>query len=563
MTMDIQRVLREFTSARTGRGVWDDHWERLARLMHVRRTGFTTTEVDGSRRTEEILDSTPVQARRALSTSVDGLLKPKTVQWSFVKPDDDALENDEEVQDWLRFVEKQMFKKIYEPKARFAQASGEVDDDLVTFGTGILGIDPAEGGSRLSFGSHHLKNAFIQVDAEGNVNGLFLVMWMTAQQAQDFFAKKGVGPGKKAGLALQEEGNNNKIEYVNVILPRTHFVLGQLGPKAMPIASLWIEVAEKELILESGKEEFPFAIPRWDTASGEKYGRSPAMIALPDANTLQAQGRTLLKAGQIAVLPPMFAPSNSIVGQAKLKSGWFTYYDLQAAVGQGIRQPIFPMQTGAGNIPIGREMQNDTRELVWAAFFKNILNLPVNGPQMTATEILERKEEFVRVVGPVFGKLEAEYLAPIIERVFAIMMRNGDFGVFREGLVDQDGQPVRVIPRQIVNRNVNFEFRSPVERVRKQIEAAAAMKTVEEITLVATSTGDPSVLDWIDRDKVAKKIDDANASDILLDRQAVDEIRDQRAQQQAAEAEKVDAERAVAAGSEVAGAIGALEGVAA
>lgn len=548
MPSDIERILNDFTDARGDRGTWESHWESLAKVMHPRRGGFTSQRAPGSRNNEDVLDSTPIQARRSLSTAIDGLLKPKTVKWVFVKPDDDGLDQDEEVQEWTRFVEDAMIKRIYEPKARFSGATGEVDDDLATFGTGVLSID--DGLRNLQFNSHHLKYTFLLTNEDGEISGLFRCRQFKARNAEAFFRKKDVTPGTVAQKALSEEHPNTMVEYVHVVLPREDRILGSLRPDQMPWASLWIEVSEKELIFEGGNQEFPFAIPRWETASGETYGRSPGMVALPDANTLQAQGRTLLKAGQFAVLPPIFAPNQSILGRPRLKSAGITYYDLQGTIGQGLRQPIFPLQTGS-QIPIGREMQNDTRELVWSAYFKNILNLPMDGPEMTATEIIERKEQFVRTIGPVFGRLESDYLSPIIERVFSIMFRNGEFGALREG-AGPDGQPLMTIPQQLIGKRVHFEFRSPVERIRKQIEAAAALKTIQETAVIAEATQDPSVWDNIDRDKAVRVIDEANASGILVPVNEVEARRQARAEQQQAEQEKADAERAIAAGAEVA-----------
>lgn len=38
----------------------------------------------------------------------------------------------------------------------------------------------------------------------------------------------------------------------------------------------------------------------------------------------------------------------------------------------------------------------DASDQLWVAFFRNVMRLPTEPPRMTATEILERKAEFVR-----------------------------------------------------------------------------------------------------------------------------------------------------------------------
>ena len=42
---------------------------------------------------------------------------------------------------------------------------------------------------------------------------------------------------------------------------------------------------------------------------------------------------------------------------------------------------------------------------------------------MTATEVLQRNEEKMRILGPVLGRLQSELLQPLILRV-SIMLRN-------------------------------------------------------------------------------------------------------------------------------------------
>ncbi|NKB59003.1 MAG: hypothetical protein GKS00_21970 [Alphaproteobacteria bacterium] len=540
------RMLERLERLKSDRQNWDSHFESLARVFLPRRLGFTSVRPEGERRTEELYDGTPQQAARGLAGALDGLLKPKTEAWVRTRVVDDALDNEEEVKDWLAFVDDRMLKAIYNPRARFQQASGEVDHDLAVLGTGALFIGEAQNLDRLTFASQSLAGLYLMVDADGMVNALYRTRRFTARQAQEFFVDRLGGTlGKTAGKAIEDKMPDKKLDYVHAVLPRREREGTRKDNRNLPFASIWIDVDDKTILHESGFHEFPFAVPRWDTLSGELYGRSPAMIALPDANTLQAQGETILMAGEYATLPPIFAPSDSIVGPSKLRPGRYTFYDLDAAVGQRLAQPIFPMQTGA-SIPIGREMQNDTRDQVWAAFFRNVLNLPNAGPQMTATEIIQRKEEFVRTIGPVFGRLESDYLAPIVERVFGIMLRAGSFGE---------------MPEMLAGADMRFEFRSPIERVRKQIEAAAALKSVEEIGLVAQATGDPGVLDFVDRDKVAKLIDEANGANILRSDREVAEMRQQRAQAEQAAAQAADAEKALTVGADVIEKAGLLDQV--
>src|SRR3546814_17982240 len=77
----------------------------------------------------------------------------------------------------------------------------------------------------------------------------------------------------------------------------------------------------------SGYHQMPYICPRWDTSSGEDYGRSPGMVALPDANTAQAIGETMLVAGQRAADPPILVPSDAFIDAPNTFPGGLGRYE--------------------------------------------------------------------------------------------------------------------------------------------------------------------------------------------------------------------------------------------
>ncbi|MHA1567555.1 MAG: portal protein, partial [Alphaproteobacteria bacterium] len=196
------------------------------------------------------------------------------------------------------------------------------------------------------------------------------------------------------------------------------------------------------------------------------------------------------------------------------------------------RRPLEPLITGA-NLPIGLDMENQRRDMIWAAFFRNVLQLPINAPQMTATEILERKEEFLRVIGPTFGRLESSYIAPIVNRAFGLMKRAGAFA-----------PP----PEILRGRRISFAFDSPVSQARKQIEALAVRGALEQAAPFINLN--PAAADLINSEDAVRAIFAANGADgLLLGEDALAQIRATKQVAQIAEAVG-DVVAAVADGSE-------------
>ena len=192
------------------------------------------------------------------------------------------------------------------------------------------------------------------------------------------------------------------------------------------------------------------------------------MIALPDSNTLQSMGETILVAGQRLADPPIMAPNDGAFQEVMTFPGGISYYDVETAAAVG-GNPFFPMISG-NNLPVTRDMQTDIRNQVASAFFKNILNLPQGGPQMTATEIIQRKDEFIREVGPVFGRFQTDYNEPTADRSFRMLFRLGAFGE---------------VPELLAQANIKFVFDLPVDKIKKQVQAAAASQWAMEVMQLA------------------------------------------------------------------------------
>jgi hypothetical protein len=478
----IDKLIKRWRRLEGDKGPYLSHCEDLARVMLSGRIGFTTTTVSGERRTDDIFDGTPMQAARGLANAIGGMLRPEGLPQIEIKAEDEGLNNLGEAKDWMAFAEERLKNSFNNPHARFRQASGEIDQDLVVLGTGVMYVGESQRRNRLLFQSLHLKDATPFFSEEGVPEGIFLRRNLPARQLEARFGRNKLSEKTRQIL---EKTPDEKVEVLHVILPREEARANALFARNLPFADLWIEVDAKHELSVGGFHEFPFIIPRWDTTSGEDSGRSPGMIALPDSDTLQAMGETILIAGQRAADPPLMAPNDGSFDSLNTFPGGISYYDVETAVAMR-GNPFFSLESGT-NLPITRDMQQDTRQQVLNAFFKNILNLPVDGPDMTATEIIARKEEFMREVGPVFGRLETDYTAPMVERAFMIMLRAGAF---------------LPIPEALSEQNIRFEYDSPVKRIRQQIEATAASRWAQEMIVLGEVK--PGAIDLINEDELGR-----------------------------------------------------------
>ena len=83
---------------------------------------------------------------------------------------------------------------------------------------------------------------------------------------------------------------------------------------------------------------------------------------------------------------------------------------------------------------------------------------------MTATEVVQRNEEKMRILGPVLGRLQSELLQPMIIRIFNIMLRN-------KLLPDA--------PEILLNQEIDVEYVSPMAQAQRGQELSSIVRGLE------------------------------------------------------------------------------------
>jgi len=185
-------------------------------------------------------------------------------------------------------------------------------------------------------------------------------------------------------------------------------------------------------------------------------GRSPAMVALPDVKMINLMSKTIIQAAQKMIDPPLLVPDDGFLLPIRTQPGGLNFYR------SGSRDTITPLQTGA-NIPIGLNMEEQRRAAIRTAFFVDQL-LSGNQPNMTATEVIQRQEERMRVIGPVLGRLMNEMLRPLIDRAFALMLR---------------ADTLAVPPEILQGMDIDIEYVSPLARAQKSSSVNGVMRALE------------------------------------------------------------------------------------
>ena len=437
-------------------------WQEIADNFYPERADFTVSRELGEEFADNLDTSYPLLARRDLGNQIGGMLRPTNKEWfKIIKRYDDNL--DTAGQQWLEWAAKIQKRAMYDPVAMFTRATKEADHDWAAFGSPVLSLRMNYNTNALLYRCWHLRDCAWKEDSTGKIGTVYRKWKPDALTLSQIFGNKnGNLPATRNGIHRKVEEALKKDPYkeFNVyhceIPSATYDCDTDWGDK--PLVSVYYDVDNNHIMEEVGIYEGEYVIPRWQTVSGSQYAFSPATTAaLPDARLIQAVASVLLDASEKIVDPPMVAVQEAIRSDISIYAGGITWVD--ADYDERLGEVLREMHQG-GNLPVGFEMQADTRAMIGEAFFLNKLALPAPVPGMTAYEAGERVAEYIRQALPLFEPMETEYNGALCEKTFNILMANGAFGSPQN------------MPESLHGSDISFQFESPmrdaVERVKGQ-----------------------------------------------------------------------------------------------
>ena len=446
-------------------------FQEVADNFYVERADFTVSRNLGDEFADHLTTSFPIIARRDLGNAFSGMLRPRDTEWFFMSLMRDDKE-DNAAKRWLQAKTRVQRRAMYERGANFTRATKEGDHDYATFGQCAISTELNRAGTSLLYRNWHLRDVAWRENAEGKIDEIHRRWRPTVLDLARMFGDEKLHPSAKE--TLQKEPYT-LIQVRHVVMPSDAYdLLGDAKRRNTKFVSIYVDVDNQHIIEESGAHNPIYTIPRWQTVSGSQYAYSPAVVAaLPDARLIQAMTLSLLEAGEKSTNPPMVATQEVVRSDVQLFSGGITWVDAEydERLGEVLR-PISQDFTGAA---LGGELAREIRNMIAEAFFLNKLTLPPSDRDMTAFEVSQRIQEFIRNALPLFEPMELDYNGELCEITADVLLRNGAFG------------PIDEMPQSIRGQDFQFKFESPlhqaIERQKGQhfLEAKQMLREAAEL----------------------------------------------------------------------------------
>lgn len=443
------------------------YWQNIAEMFYPERADFITSRHPGHEPAEGLATSIPLMVRRDLGDSLGSMLRPSSKPWFHPRVDKWDLVGSE-ARAWLEMAEERQRRAMYHKDTGFSRAVKEADHDFATFGQAVIQISVNRRANGMLYRCWHLRDVAWMENAAGRIDCVYRRWRPHAVDLKRMFPET----ISKEVSDICTQRPYEQVDVLHIILPADMYQPGERT--RYPWYSIHVEKKTKKILEAVNIPQNEYTIARWQTVSGSQYAYSPAVVvAMADARTLQEMTTTLLEAGEKAVTPPLLGVQGALRSDVNVMAGGITWvdYEYDERLGEVLR----PLTQDMRGIPLGLDMSRDLRQQLAEAFYINKLSLPpLTDGEMTAYEVSQRTQEYIRHAMPLFEPIETEYNAPLCDTTFSVLLRFGVFG------------PAYEIPRELQGREIEFTFESPLHDA---IERAKGQRFLEATSLVSTAVG--------------------------------------------------------------------------
>jgi hypothetical protein len=517
-TTPRQRLLARKNALWSERSSWLSHWQEISDYI-LPRAGryFVTDRNRGDKRNRNIYDNTGGGALRILAAGMMAGMTSPARPWFRLGISDRDLMESADVKAWLHRVTLLMRDVFSKSNTYLALHSGY--EELGAFGTDADIILPD-----YDTVIHHYPltagEYAIATNHKGKVDTLYREFQMTVGQMVGQFGREACSQTVRN---LHDRGALEQwLTVIHAIEPRTDRDPGKKDARNMRFKSCYFEPAKDnydKYLRESGFEQFPGVVSRWVTTGGDVYGTSPGMDALGDIKQLQHEQLRKSQGIDYQTNPPLQVPSGyKDAARARLPGGIF-HIDANSPTG-GVRSAF----------DVRLELQHlladivDVRGRIESSFYADLFLMlsRMDRSGITATEVAERHEEKLLMIGPVLERLHGEKLGPMIDLTFDYCAK---------------ANILPPPPPELEGMDLNIEFVSTLAQAQRAVAGTGYDRLLGTISSLA-----PLFPEVVHKIKVNQVVDDyADLYGVNPDIIRSDEEADERANAQAQAAQAAQA----------------------
>jgi hypothetical protein len=517
---DKQLYIRRKAKLWSERSGWEGDWLDLIDYLAPYMGRFTPGEANQGAKSQRARKQLQSHARRAVKTLAAGLMGGMTSParpWFRLTIANRKLRDNHEVKLWLQEV-TDLMREVF-ARSNTYRALHQAYLEIGAFGTSATVLMPDFEDVihlyNLTIGEYALAT-----DGKGRVNTLVREFNLTVGQLVDEFGLENCSTTVKDHHA---RGNIDQwILVQHIIEPRRYREAGKKDARNMRFRSCYYEVGsgagEDKLLADEGFNKFPVLAARWDVNGSDVYGTGPGHDALADIKEANFFKSRRAMAIDYQTNPPLQVPGVLRTAGVNRFPGGTTYVD-STGPETAIRS-MFEVRLDLQHLDASMQ---ETLQLIREHFYEDLFLMLANDTRSgtTATEIAERHEEKLLMLGPVLERLHNEKIDPLIDGTFEELEK--------AGLLPE-------IPQALQGQDIVVQYISTLAQAQRAVGLAAHDRLIATVGAVAQATADPSVWDKVNTDELIDEYAEGLGvpATVLRSDDEVAEIRAGRAQQQQA-----------------------------
>ncbi|MDO8385081.1 MAG: portal protein [Polaromonas sp.] len=520
-------VLKQFEKLKAIRAPLDQEYRDAYNYTSPKLgAGFGQDEIDGiaaaqsaKAKQAQLYDSTATDAVRLLSSSVLSSLTPPGVRWFDLEPPLlETSELDQDGKEWLADSAARIHTMIH---------ASNYDSEAFDFIThqmiaGMAGLYVELKNEKFHFETWPLNHLYCQETLnEGYIDSVYRAHKLTAMEAVNEFGLENL-PSNIQDVYKNDPYSSKTFRFVTAIRPRLKGGKQSEGKtkKNLPWESLYVAECGT-IVKESGFNEMPVIVPRWLRIPDTDYAIGPVSDALPDIKSLNKVRENMLLNMDMHITGMFKVKDDGVLNPNTIKFGarrTITVADMDS---------IQPLQSG-GDIEFAINQVGSLQAAVRKMLLADQLG-PTDKVVATAAEMHARAAQVRQILGPIFARIQSEFLKHLVARCFGLTAR---------------ANLLPPVPQSISNGSGAFEvqYRSPLARSQKMQELEAIDQMTTRLQGIAQMK--PEIMDYINFDAIVREYGDLLAvnPELMNDEAAVKKIRynrDKAQKEQAAAAERV------------------------
>lgn len=400
-------------------------------------------EQQGEERGARVYDTTAIEATKTFVSKLHNAMTPPQTQWGYLSIDSNwADANEDDVVDAQNMLDDYMRKLfVYLHDSNFDVVINECYFDLAV-GTSCLVVNSYTDKQPLLFTSIPMDKLAVEEAMTGRIESWYR-NWedVKINEIETRWPKASI-PSELSHMTIEEPDAVVRMIYEGVMYM----------PKE-PKPYCYVVCTDSNILYSEYFEVNPGIVWRFQKTNNDVFGRGPIMDALPSIISLNEVARIELASANLNVFKPYMGFSDAVFNPHTFTMQPMSIIPI-APIGSEGQAPLIPLPD-TSNPQFAQLTIMDLRAQIQRLLFSEAQGPNESIQPQSATEVMTEQQKLAERIGPLFSRLQQEFLYPLIERCMYILDKSG------------------LLPKpKIKGAAINFNYRSPLALAKGQEQIA-------------------------------------------------------------------------------------------